>query len=225
MLRNPTYTGIGPRFWQSMDMLSSEITAWGTPNCGKGQPGQTGHTGHPAARGAIHERTGGGAGMSSAELDLAGRVVEIVRRVAGAEAEAEVDRRPHGAGADPVRQLAHPPERRGRDHHGAAAAARRRADGRRRHHRSRRRRAHRPRRAHARGRPALPARSGVGRPRAAGAGRARRRVGRDDRAGVARRSAPTGYGRSSTPPAAWRPPATAAPCTGRPASPTPAGRR
>jgi TldD protein len=49
MLRNPTYTGIGPRFWQSMDMLSSEMTAWGTPNCGKGQPGQTGHTGHPAA--------------------------------------------------------------------------------------------------------------------------------------------------------------------------------
>ena len=24
MLRNPTYTGIGPKFWQSMDMLSSE---------------------------------------------------------------------------------------------------------------------------------------------------------------------------------------------------------
>lgn len=49
MLRNPTYTGIGPRFWQSMDMLSSETVAWGTPNCGKGQPGQIGHTGHPAA--------------------------------------------------------------------------------------------------------------------------------------------------------------------------------
>jgi TldD protein len=49
MLRNPTYTGIGPQFWQSMDMLSSEIVAWGTPNCGKGQPGQVGHTGHPAA--------------------------------------------------------------------------------------------------------------------------------------------------------------------------------
>ena len=49
LLRNPTYTGIGPRFWRSMDMLSSEIVAWGTPNCGKGQPGQTGHTGHPAA--------------------------------------------------------------------------------------------------------------------------------------------------------------------------------
>jgi TldD protein len=49
MLRNPTYTGIGPKFWQSMDMLSAETTAWGTPNCGKGQPGQIGHTGHPAA--------------------------------------------------------------------------------------------------------------------------------------------------------------------------------
>ncbi|MFC7527861.1 TldD/PmbA family protein [Actinoplanes sp. GCM10030250] len=49
MLRNPTYTGIGPKFWQSMDMLSSETIAWGTPNCGKGQPGQIGHTGHPAA--------------------------------------------------------------------------------------------------------------------------------------------------------------------------------
>jgi TldD protein len=49
MFRNPTYTGIGPQFWRSMDMLSSEIVPWGTPNCGKGQPGQVGHTGHPAA--------------------------------------------------------------------------------------------------------------------------------------------------------------------------------
>jgi len=49
MIRNPTYTGIGPLFWRSMDMLSAETIAWGTPNCGKGQPGQIGHTGHPAA--------------------------------------------------------------------------------------------------------------------------------------------------------------------------------
>ena len=50
MVRNPTYTGIGPRFWQSLDMLGNdaEWTFWGTPNCGKGQPGQIGHTGHPA---------------------------------------------------------------------------------------------------------------------------------------------------------------------------------
>ena len=50
MLRNPTYTGIGPIFWQSMDMIGneSEWVLWGTPNCGKGQPMQVGHTGHPA---------------------------------------------------------------------------------------------------------------------------------------------------------------------------------
>jgi TldD protein len=50
MLRNPTYTGIGPNFWQSMDMIGneSEWVLWGTPNCGKGQPMQVGHTGHPA---------------------------------------------------------------------------------------------------------------------------------------------------------------------------------
>jgi TldD protein len=51
LLRNPTYTGIGPQFWRSLDMLASDVVAWGTPNCGKGQPGQTGHTGHPAAPG------------------------------------------------------------------------------------------------------------------------------------------------------------------------------
>ena len=46
----PTYTGISPRFWGSMDMLGGrdEWTFWGTPNCGKGQPMQIGHTGHPA---------------------------------------------------------------------------------------------------------------------------------------------------------------------------------
>lgn len=50
MLRNPTYTGISPQFWGSMDMVGgpSELVAWGTPNCGKGQPMQVGHTGHPA---------------------------------------------------------------------------------------------------------------------------------------------------------------------------------
>ena len=50
MLRNPTYTGISPTFWGSMDMVGgpSELTVWGTPNCGKGQPMQIGHTGHPA---------------------------------------------------------------------------------------------------------------------------------------------------------------------------------
>jgi len=51
MVRNPTYTGITPSFWASLDMLAGEdeSTAWGVPNCGKGQPMQVGHTGHPAA--------------------------------------------------------------------------------------------------------------------------------------------------------------------------------
>jgi TldD protein len=50
LLRNPTYTGIGPSFWSSLDMLGNrdEWVFWGTPNCGKGQPLQIGHTGHPA---------------------------------------------------------------------------------------------------------------------------------------------------------------------------------
>jgi TldD protein len=50
LLKNPTYTGISPRFWGSLDMLGNrdEWTFWGTPNCGKGQPVQVGHTGHPA---------------------------------------------------------------------------------------------------------------------------------------------------------------------------------
>ena len=51
MVKNPTYTGITPRFWGSMDMLAGadEWTPWGVPNCGKGQPMQVGHTGHPAS--------------------------------------------------------------------------------------------------------------------------------------------------------------------------------
>ena len=51
MLRNPTYTGITPEFWGSCDAVcsQSEWVMWGTPNCGKGQPGQGAHTGHGAA--------------------------------------------------------------------------------------------------------------------------------------------------------------------------------
>ncbi len=51
MVKNPTYTGITPNFWGSMDMLAGEEewVPWGVPNCGKGQPMQIGHTGHPAS--------------------------------------------------------------------------------------------------------------------------------------------------------------------------------
>jgi TldD protein len=51
MLKNPTYTGITPQFWGSLDRLAgeSEWVHWGTPNCGKGQPIQVAHTGHSAS--------------------------------------------------------------------------------------------------------------------------------------------------------------------------------
>jgi TldD protein len=51
LLRNPTYTGITPEFWGSCDAIcaQSDWVMWGTPNCGKGQPGQGAHTGHGAA--------------------------------------------------------------------------------------------------------------------------------------------------------------------------------
>lgn len=51
MLKNATYTGITPQFWQSCDAVCNEKAwiVWGTPNCGKGQPPQVAHTGHGAA--------------------------------------------------------------------------------------------------------------------------------------------------------------------------------
>ncbi len=51
LVKNPTYTGITPRFWGSCDAIcgADEWTLWGLPNCGKGEPMQTGHVGHGAA--------------------------------------------------------------------------------------------------------------------------------------------------------------------------------
>lgn len=51
MLRNCTYTGLTPEFWNSCDAVCNQKhwQMWGTPNCGKGQPGQVAHTGHGAA--------------------------------------------------------------------------------------------------------------------------------------------------------------------------------
>jgi TldD protein len=48
MLRNCTYTGITPEFWNSCDAIGNEDSwvMWGTPNCGKGEPLQVAHTGH-----------------------------------------------------------------------------------------------------------------------------------------------------------------------------------
>ena len=47
ILKNPTYTGMTPIFWGSCDAVSKDDwRMWGTPNCGKGVPGQTMYVGH-----------------------------------------------------------------------------------------------------------------------------------------------------------------------------------
>ena len=51
MLKNPTYQGMTTQFWGSCDRIAgaAEWDVWGTPNCGKGQPGQMMFTGHGAS--------------------------------------------------------------------------------------------------------------------------------------------------------------------------------
>lgn len=51
MLKNPTYTGITPEFWNSCSAVADRDYwhIWGTPNCGKGEPGQVAHVGHGTA--------------------------------------------------------------------------------------------------------------------------------------------------------------------------------
>jgi TldD protein len=49
--KNPNYTGITTEFWGSCDAVAGreDWSMFGTPNCGKGQPGQVGRVGHGAA--------------------------------------------------------------------------------------------------------------------------------------------------------------------------------
>ena len=48
LFKKPTYTGITPHFWGSLDRVAGpeEVVVWGTPNCGKGEPEQAGRTTH-----------------------------------------------------------------------------------------------------------------------------------------------------------------------------------
>jgi TldD protein len=48
MYKNPNYTGITTEFWGSCDAIAGpdDWVLWGTPNCGKGQPGQVARVGH-----------------------------------------------------------------------------------------------------------------------------------------------------------------------------------
>jgi TldD protein len=51
LLKNPTYGGVTPQFWNSCDAIGDAKSwfPWGTPNCGKGEPMQTGRTTQAAA--------------------------------------------------------------------------------------------------------------------------------------------------------------------------------
>lgn len=47
MMKNPTYMGVTPHFWGSCDAVSKDDWKMhGTPNCGKGVPGQVMYVGH-----------------------------------------------------------------------------------------------------------------------------------------------------------------------------------
>jgi len=48
LVKNPSYTGITPQFWNSADAVAdkNDFRMYGTPNCGKGEPGQVMYTGH-----------------------------------------------------------------------------------------------------------------------------------------------------------------------------------
>jgi len=51
MLKNPSYGGITPEFWNAMDAVCGpeDWVLWSVPTCGKGQPGQSMGTGHGAS--------------------------------------------------------------------------------------------------------------------------------------------------------------------------------
>jgi len=51
LLRNPSYAGVTPQFWASLDAVCdrSAWRLWGVLNCGKGEPGQSMHVSHGAA--------------------------------------------------------------------------------------------------------------------------------------------------------------------------------
>ena len=51
LLRSPSYAGVTPRFWSSLDAVCGpdEWSLWGVTNCGKAEPGQTMAVSHGAA--------------------------------------------------------------------------------------------------------------------------------------------------------------------------------
>ena len=108
LFKNPTYTGITYEFWRSCDAVGDESSyvMLGTPNCGKGEPGQTGHVGHAVPGRALPQRPGRGRQVVSGRDADARRPTPATRspsprrrsprRCATGATEAEVAR--HGRG-------------------------------------------------------------------------------------------------------------------------------
>ena len=126
LFKNPTYTGITYEFWRSCDAVGDErsYVMLGTPNCGKGEPGQVGHVGH-AVPGARFRDVQVGRRQVVIAGDRGGPMIDDRARDALHLAEAALAhggarRRDRGRGtghvrrrgADPVRQQPDPPERR-----------------------------------------------------------------------------------------------------------------
>jgi TldD protein len=51
LYRNPSYSGVTPRFWSGLDAVCSRAAwrQWSVANCGKGEPGQTARVSHGSA--------------------------------------------------------------------------------------------------------------------------------------------------------------------------------
>jgi len=56
MVKNPTYTGITPKFWRSLDAVAGkdEWKIFNTTGCGKGEPTQNAHVGHGSSPARFH---------------------------------------------------------------------------------------------------------------------------------------------------------------------------
>ena len=93
LYRNGTYTGITYELWRSMDAVgdASSWRMWGTPNCGKGEPGQTGHVGPRRVGRAVPQRPGGGDGH---EQPSTGSAATPRRRCASRRRSSARPRRP-----------------------------------------------------------------------------------------------------------------------------------
>ena len=214
LLRNPTYTGIGPQFWSSMDMLSSETRRLGHAELREGSARPDRPHGPSRRAGPVPQRPRRGSGMSR-ELDLAGLPSAVEHATSGtARRRGRGIGRPAPARPDAVRQLGDPPERRrGRRRRRRFASTTTGA----------RRRARRPSSASDdladAGRP--DGRRGARRAARPGLARARAPADRRPTPGVdphratrPRRPGPRPCATSSTAPAGSRPPGTAAPITG-----------